>query len=455
MEKFDIAIVGSGPGGYVAALYAARSGCKVALIEKGLPGGTCLNRGCIPTKVYLESARVLGEIAGAGLFGIETAAPRIDLQKLLARKNETVARLRQGVETLISARSIAFINGTATFVSSTLLDVAGRRIEAGKIIIATGSAPQQIASVPFDHLKIISSDDALELREIPQRLLVVGGGAIGCEFASIYHSFGSRVSIVEAAQEILPGVDREIAKKAALGFKRRGISIFSGTTLVRTADAGSSIEAEFLNGERLIVDKILVSIGRRPVIDGLALENAGVRIENGSIIVDEHMRTSVENIYAIGDVTGRHQFAHVASYEALIAVDHCRGRDARADYAAVPYCVYADPEIAGVGVTEERAKELKLDYKVARFPFSALGKAHIAGKTDGTLKLIGERSTGRLLGVHIIGAQATAMIAEAVVAIKNKMTVESLSRTIHAHPTFPEALLEAAHIFNDAGIHVL
>lgn len=424
MERFDVAIIGAGPGGYTAALYAARLGKKTAVFEKDLPGGTCLNKGCIPTKILLESANLFTRIKAASSFGIEAGPARLDLQEVNSRKDAIVKRLRQSIESAFKARGIAL------FKSSVKLS----DINADNIIIATGARPVELPDLKFDHTRVLSSDDILELKALPKSLLIIGGGAIGCEFASIYNSFGCEVAVAEIMDEILPGADTETSRRLRMSLVKRGIRI---QTSAKTAHPDPSFE------------KILVCAGRAPDTEGLGLESAGIKTERGRILVDEYMRTSAGNIYAVGDAANKYRLAHAASYEAMVAVDNICGGKRKADYTAVPYCVYTDPELAGVGLTEPAAKQAGFDFKVARFPFSALGKAHIMGSTDGFVKIIGDKTSGALLGAHIIGPDASTLIAEAALGIRKGVTAEELARTMHAHPSLPEGIMEAANIFTE------
>lgn len=455
MDRFDVAILGAGPGGYVAAIYLARLGKSVAVVEKEFVGGTCLNRGCIPTKALLSSVEVLSQIKEGHSFGIEAASYKINFEKINSRKDEIVKKLRQGIETLFKARKIALFNGAGSLTGLNEISVLDKRIQAGAIIIATGSSPLEIPAFKFDHANIISSDDILRLKEPPESLIIIGGGAIGCEFAVIYNALGSKVAIIEMMDEILPNMDRETAKKLNIALKKKGIRVLTATKVERLKRLDGKVIAALSSGEELAAEKALVCVGRRPDSADLGLEGLGIKAERSRIVVDERMRASAPGIYAIGDVAGKFQLAHVASYEGIIAAKNILGEDKKADYRAVPGCIYTDPEVASVGLSEEAAKAAGLDIKVARFPYMALGKANVISKTEGFVKLIGDKKTSRLLGAHILGADATNLIAEAALAIKKDLSVEEIGDTIHAHPTLAEGLMEAAHIFSDKGIHVL
>ena len=455
MEKYDVAILGAGPGGYVAAIYLARLGKSVAVIEKDQLGGTCLNRGCIPTKALLSSIEVLSQVKESSSFGIDVASYKINFEKINSRKDDIVKKLRQGIDTLFKARKITLISGAGKLVSANEIEASGKLIEAKDIIIASGSIPLEISAFKFNHTNIISSDDILQLKDVPAGLIIIGGGAIGCEFAVIYNALGSKVTIVEMMDEILPNLDKETAKRLNLILKKKGISVLTSAKVEQLKQAEGKVSAILSSGEELTADKALVCVGRKPNSDNLGLEALGIKTERGRILTDSHMRTNIPNIYAIGDVVGRSQLAHVASYEGIAASKNIAGEKKETDYKAVPSCIYTEPEVASVGFSEEAAKNSGFDIKVARFPYMALGKAVAIAKTEGFVKLIGDKKTGRILGAHILGADATNLIAEAALAIKKDLSVEELGDTIHAHPTLAEGLMEACHIFSDKGIHVI
>ncbi|MBI4335944.1 MAG: dihydrolipoyl dehydrogenase [Candidatus Omnitrophica bacterium] len=455
MDRFDVAILGAGPGGYVAAIYLARSGKRVAVVEKDQLGGTCLNRGCIPTKALLSSVEVLSQIKEGASFGIDVASFKVNFERINSRKDEIVKRLRQGIDTLFKARKVTLFNGAGKLGGANTIEFSGTRVEAESIIIATGSTPLEIPAFRFNHTNIISSDDILFLKEVPRALIIIGGGVIGCEFAVIYNSLGAKVTIIEMMDEILPNMDKEVAKKLNLSLKKKGIKILTATKVEQLREVEGRISAVLASGEEHLADKALVSVGRKANSDNLGIEALGVKTERGRILVDERMATSVPNIYAIGDVAGKFQLAHVASYEGITAAKNICGRNTKADYKAVPSCVYTEPEVASVGLSEEVARSSGNEIKIARFPYGALGKAHVMSKIDGFVKLIGDKKTGKVLGAHILGADATNLIAEAALAIKKEISIEELGETIHAHPTLSEGLMEACHIFEDKGIHVL
>ncbi|MDD5449538.1 MAG: dihydrolipoyl dehydrogenase [Candidatus Omnitrophica bacterium] len=455
MEKYDIAVIGAGPGGYIAAIYAARAGKSVAVIEKDQLGGACLNRGCIPTKAILSSLEVLYAVKESASFGIDVPSCKINFEKIKSRKDEIVKKLRQGIAALFNARKIALFTGPGRLAGPGEIEVGGASIRAKDIIIATGSSPLEIPAFEFNHTTIISSDDLLELKDVPQSLLIIGGGAIGCEFAAMYNAMGSKVAIVEQLPEILPSMDAEIAKRLGLILKKRGVEILTGVKAERLIQKEGRLSAVLSSGRELAAEKALICVGRSPNSSGFGLENQGIRAQRGRICVDEYMRTNLPNTYAIGDVAGKFQLAHTASYEGITACRNILGEGIKADYRAVPNCIYTSPEAAGVGMTEEQAKTAGIKTKVCKFPFSALGKANVVSRTEGFVKLVGETPGGRILGVHILGHGAATLIAEAALAVKQGLSARQVADTIHAHPTFSEGLMEACHMFEDKAIHTI
>lgn len=424
MRKYDIAIIGAGPGGYVAALYAAGCGKKVALIERDLTGGTCLNRGCIPTKALLSLLK-----------------DKVDYASMAQVKDDIVNRLRNGVEGLLKSRAVDMKRGPGRLLDKGVVEAGGERVEAKSVIIATGSRPVEIASFKPDGQKITTSADMLLLKEIPQSLLIIGGGYIGCEFGYFYSSLGVKVTIAEMMDRLLPGMDRELSKNMELILKKNKVKI-----LIKTK-ADESMKPSF--------DKILVAIGRRANIEDAGLEKVGVNTKNDHIAVNQFMRTSLEDTYAIGDAVGPPMLAHAASHEGICAVDNVLGKASPVDYSAVPACIYTDPEIATVGLTKEEAISKGIKVKIAKFPFTASGKAQAMRKTQGFVKMVGEEESGTILGVHTVGPEATNLIAEATLMVKFKMKASDIAGTMHAHPTLPESLMEAAFALLGKPIHAL
>ena len=437
-KNYDLVIIGSGPGGYVAALYASRHKLKVCVIEKDLIGGTCLNRGCIPTKALIYSASILSKIKAAKEYGIETDGLRVDFPAIAARKDYIVTRLRAGIETLSRAGSIDIIKGSAKIKSSDTVIVNGGYIVTKSIIIATGSSPMPIPGITFDEVKIFSSDGILALKEIPKDLTIVGAGVIGCEFAGLFNALGAKVTMVELLDRILATQSKEVSRKMEQLFKKRGIAVRTSTKFNLSSSPG--------------LEKVLVAVGRKANIEGLGLEEAGIEIENGRIAVDGNLRTRVKNIYAIGDCVAGPQLAHKASYDGITAVENILGEPRTVDYSNVPNCIWTDPEIASVGLTEEEAKAKYPDARAAKFPYLASGKAFLMGKAEGFVKIIGD-AKGSILGVEIFGEGACDLIGEAVLAKQSGINIKDWACVVHGHPTLSEIFQEAAHVFCGTPIH--
>ena len=470
-SRFDLIVIGSGTGGYVAAIRAAQLGLSVAVVERQpVLGGTCLNWGCIPTKALLEHAHAFSVVQQAADWGIVTGAtpaPVLDMAAVLARKDKVVAGLNKGVEFLFKKHRIEWIRGSATLAGGFDVDVTGdapRSLSAREIVVATGSAPRDLPAVPVDHRRIITSDDAISLETVPARLAIIGSGAVGVEFASIFNRFGSRVTVIELLPAIVPNEDAAVSAELAKAFRKRGIDVRTSTTVTSSRVDGDevhlSIDDAAGQASSLVVDMVLVAAGRRPVTDGLGAEAAGLTLERGYVRVDDRYRTGVPGISAIGDVIAlgdrpHPQLAHVSSAEGILVAERIAGRDIRPlDYDAVPSCTYCEPEIGSVGLTEAEAVRRGHDVKVGTFPFSVLGRARIAGEPEGFVKIVGESRYDQLLGVHIIGGRATEIVAEGAVALRLESTVEDLARTVHAHPTMAEAVGEAAHAALGGAIHL-
>lgn len=451
MTKYDIAIIGSGPGGYVAGLYASRHDQKVCIIEKGLVGGTCLNRGCIPTKVMLNSASILSEIKGSAKYGIISDNIKVDFPKVASRKDEVVLKLRTGIETLLRANKIDLIRGAAQLKDRNTVTAGGMDYGAKNIIIATGSSPAELPGAGFDERDILSSDGILGLKSLPKSLVIVGGGAIGCEFADIFNSFGTKVVMVELTDRLIPTQSREVSKKLELIFKKKGIEVLTSTK-IESISKKDTLKAKLSSGKDIEAEKILISVGRRADTDNIGLENAGIKMEKRMIAVDDRLRTNADNIYAIGDCVRGPLLAHKASYDGVVAVDNILGHERHVDYSNVPSCIYTDPEIASVGISEDTVKAERMDAKVAKFPYLASGKAYLMGKSEGYIKIIGD-SEGKILGIEIMGEEACDLIGEGVLAKTVGVNIKELSRVVHAHPTLSEIFQEAAHIFCGTPIH--
>ena len=459
MPTYDIVIIGSGPAGYVAAIRAAQLGAAVAVVEDRELGGACLNRGCIPTKALLESARMLDRLRHAAEFGVKLAAPpEADYAQLAKRKDAVVERLRRGVGWLFKNASVTSVAGRATVLEPRLVEVAtpdGKvaRLESRRVLVATGSEPARPKMFPFDGARVITSDEALALTTLPESVLIVGGGYIGCEFASLWAELGAKVTLVEMLPVLLANSDADVSKEIERALLRRRVKVLTGTKIEKLAVTDAGVAAELSAGKSVEAQVAFVAVGRRANIDTCGLDSLGVKIERGSVAVDGFGRTNVEGIRAVGDVTGRIMLAHYGSEQGVVAMEHLFGRDAAPiDDAACPSCVFTIPEVATVGLTEAQAREKFGDVRVGRFPMSALGKAIASGNTAGFVKIVGD-SSDTVLGVHMIGHEVTSMIAEATLAVRLKLKISDLIHTIHAHPTMPEALHEASLDFLGRAIH--
>ena len=454
--NYDILVLGGGPGGYVAAIRAAQLGARTALIEERELGGTCLNRGCIPTKALVESARAFSVARRGAEFGVACSDVRPDYARMSQRKDEVCARLRKGVESLLKKNKVEVIAGRGRLADRHTIEVASqeaRKVSAHNLILATGSEPLKLANFPFDGKSVLTSDDALRLQGIPKSLLVVGGGYIGVEWASIFGELGARVTVVEMMDQLLPRSDADLAKELFRIFRKSGMDIHLQTQVKSVKVQDDGVACELSSGKSVVAEKVLVSVGRALNSREIGLEAAGVKSERGAILIDEHCRTNVPNIYAIGDVTGKIQLAHVATRQGIVAAECATGHDRKMDYRVVPSCVFTNVEIGSVGLTSAECAAAKIEVKESRFPFMALGKAQAIGETQGWAKIIAEAKSGEVLGVHVIGAHASDVIAEAGLAMAMEATVEEIAHTIHAHPTMPEVFSEAALAWLGRGIH--
>ncbi len=458
----SIVIIGGGPGGYVAAIRAGQLGAQVTLIEKDTLGGTCLNRGCIPTKALLESANVLAEIRDAGVFGISAEKVSIDFSAVAKRKEAVVQQLVSGVNSLMKKNKIEVIKGTGTLIDSRTVGIleTGDQINADNIIIATGSKPTTVPIKGIDEPGVITSDQALAIEKFPKSIIIIGGGVIGLEFAQIMHRMGSKVTIVEMMPQVLPTEDTEIANMLMDILKKEGMEIFTDVSV--TSISGSQQGREVVsfttgdgnNKQERVTEKVLLAVGRSPNTDDLGGDKLGLNVDNGKLVVNERMETNIPGIYAIGDVIGGLMLAHVAMAEGKCAVENILGNDCQIDYQTVPRCVYTSPAVACVGLTEAKAKQDYGDIKIGRFPFRANGKALILNETAGMVKIIADAQYGQILGVHILGPQATELIAEAVLGMRMEVTFEDAASTIHAHPTLSEAMMEAFLDVSGSRIHL-
>jgi len=463
-QGYDIVIIGAGPGGYVAALRAVQLGAKVAVVEGDRVGGTCLNRGCIPVKAMMADAHLYQKLA-SGEFGIASEGRfSVDFGRLVSRRRGVVEGLVSGVERLLESRSVDVLTGRGSIVRPGLVSVGRPRgayeIEGRAIIVATGAEPA-IAPIPGTDLPgVVTSDGLLATDALPESLVVIGGSTVGTEFACIYGALGSRVAILEK-YSFLREADATLAKRLRAVLKRRGISVRTEIDVLQIEPGqGGDLRVCYIErGSEKSIDAeaVLMATGRRPYVEGLGLDRLGVAMRGGGIAVDSHMQTSVPGIYAVGDCTGSHMLAHVASYEGVVAVESIMGYSREADYSVVPYSVYAMPEIAGVGLTEEAAVGSGLDVRVSSFPLRVNGRALTLGEPEGQVRMICQANEdgrgGRLLGVHILGTSASDLIAEAAVAMRMGATAEDIAHTMHQHPTLSEALAEAAMAQLDGAIH--
>lgn len=455
-----LAVIGGGPGGYTAAIRAAQLGAEVTVIEKDKLGGTCLNRGCIPTKALLACADALTLIQEAEEFGIEiTGEARPDLGKMLERKNKVVAQLRGGIEQLFKSHKIKMVNSMGKLIrqdGKLSVETSEGLENYEAVIIATGSEPAKFASFDFSQPTVMTSDDALELAEIPEKLLILGGGVVGCEFASLYARLGSDITLVELMPQILPIEERRIAKQLESAFKKNGIKVLAKTSIDKIIEYGDNyIKAELSNGEVVEANKLLVSIGRKLLTEGIGLKEAGVELtERGGTKVDEKMQTSVPGVYAIGDCNGGIMLAHWAAAEGVVAAQNICGKETVINKDVIPSCIFTTPEIATVGLNADRAKEKGIEIKTGRFPFAANGKAHAMGEAEGSVAIIVDAKTDKVLGGQIVGPHASDLIHEIALAVKMGVTAEQIGHTIHAHPTLSEAVLEAAENVHGMSIHI-
>lgn len=455
MNSFDVTVIGAGPGGYVAAIRAAQLGFKTAIIEKNSLGGTCLNVGCIPSKALLDSSEHYhNAVANFSAHGILVDKPKVDFEKMIQRKREVVDTNVKGIEYLMSKNKIEVFNGWGAFKDSTHVlvtkeDGSTEEIESKYIIIATGSASTELPFAPTDKERIITSTEALELKEIPKHLIVIGGGVIGLELGSVYLRLGSEVTVVEYADRVIPGMDAALSREITKVLKKQGMKFHTSTKVTAVNNNGSyvAVKAENKRGEELTFDGdyVLVSVGRKPYTEGLGLENAGIELdERGRVKTNEYLQTNVSNIYAIGDVVAGAMLAHKAEEEGVLVVEQLAGQKPHINYDLIPGVVYTWPEVAGVGKTEEQLKEAGTKYKTGTFQFRALGRARASMDIDGFVKVLADEQTDEILGVHIVGARAADLIAEAVVAMEYRASAEDITRMSHAHPTYAEAFKEAA-----------
>ncbi len=452
MPEFDLVVVGAGVGGYPSAIHAARLGAKVAIVEQGAWGGTCLNLGCIPTKALIHGVEVLKTVREAGAFGVRVPeGVELDWGALQERKRKVVGSLTGGVQTLLKANGVETVTGRGRLVEAGHVSVDGRDLSARAVVLAPGSAP---ARPPFPGAELgLTSDDVLALDHVPASLVVIGGGVVGMEFASLFNLLGTRVTVVEMLDQLVTPVDPQIASRFQQLLQRRGVKFHLSTTVEAVEGSPGAFRVRFA-GEAVEAETVLVATGRRPTTADMGLEEAGIKLERGAIQVDQHLRTSVEGVYGVGDATMISMLAHTATYQGELAAVNALGeKRITADYRAIPSCIYTDPEIAFVGVSEAQAKAAGEEVRTGAFPFTALGRAQILGDTTGQVKLVADKD-GYLLGATVMGPRATDLIAELTLALNQGLTAAEVAHTVHAHPTLPEAVMEAAMDVDGNAIHI-
>ncbi len=464
-SAYDLVVVGSGPGGYVAAIRGAQLGMSVACVERDKLGGVCLNIGCIPTKALLRNAEIVQLFARAKEWGVAFENFRADFGEEVRRSRRVADKMNKGVEFLFRKNRVTHVQGTGRLVAEGRVEVTGpdgkRQTLAAKkgIILATGSRPRELPGMPMDGETVISSTEAMLRMEAPRRMAIIGAGAVGIEFADIYAAYGTQVTVIEMLPQILPQEDEEISAILARSFRKRGMTLMTSARVSglekRNGQVRLAVGQQDGKTEAVDADVVLVAVGRQANVEGIGLEKAGVQVDRGFIKVDDRLRTTARGVYAIGDCIGGPLWAHKAMAEGVAAVESLAGvGDAGVNYASMAGCTYCHPQVASVGLTEAEARKRGLDIKVGKFPFTASGKAAALGETEGMVKLIAEAKTGELVGVHIIGAEATEMIAEASLARSHEAIVESVHRTVHAHPTLSEAMGEAALAAEGHAIHI-
>jgi len=457
MKKYDLAVIGSGPGGYVAAIRAAQKGMQVVCVEKEASlGGTCLNIGCIPSKALLHTTEYYHRIAHQGKeFGIEYADLSVNLAKMMERKQRVVTGLTSGIDFLFKKNQVTHIHGEAKLLSGTTVQVGDETFEVRHILLATGSEPIPLPFLPFDEKKVLSSTGALSLPAVPKKMLLIGAGVIGLELGSVYRRLGAEIEVIELLDRVTPGLDREISKNIQHILQKQGFSFHLGTKVTAGKVEKDKVILTLEKGETVFGDVVLVAIGRRPYFKGLGLEALGIQQDKqGRVLIDQNFRTSISTVYAIGDLVDGQMLAHKASEEGVAAVDIIAGENSHVNYLAIPNVMYTWPEVACVGMTEEEARQANLELILGKISFRAIPRARCSGDEDGLVKMIGEKSTGRLIGLHMIGPSTSEMIHEGVLAIEQKMTLAQIARASHAHPTCSEAIKEAALAALGQAIHI-
>ena len=446
MRKFDLVVIGAGPGGYVAAIRGAQLGMRVAVVDRDRPGGVCVNWGCIPSKAILKCADLYEEMKNAAAYGIACQGLSVDYAEVIRRSRRVAERMSRGVAYLFKKNGIEWIPGDARIASPRTVRVGDEELEAGNILVATGTAVRGLPGIEPDGKAVITSDEALAEETLPRSVAVLGGGAVGVEFAYVYRVFGAEVTIVEMMDQLLPRVDREVAEELAKSFRKRGIRVLTSAT-AKSLDKSAGALTVSVGGkeEALPAGKLLVAVGRKPLTEGLGLEACGVKLERGFIQVDDRFRTACPTIYAIGDVIGGMLLAHEASAEGVAAVETMAGTAShRPDPDKIPSCIYCQPEVATIGLSEEEARRRGIPVKTSKFPFTALGRAVASGHTEGFVKMVADDRYGEVIGCHIIGHGAPDLISEISLARTVEATFHEIGRSVHPHPTLPEAIKEAA-----------
>ncbi len=457
MSTYDVGIIGGGPGGYVAAIRAAQLGSTVCLIEKGQWGGTCLNRGCIPTKTLFSIAHLAEQVRNTPALNAQNTT--VDYSQTLTHKTEVIEKLTGGISQLLKRNKIQTLIGNASLTDKNTIvvnktDGTSEQIKVKNVIIATGSEPADPPVFEIDETDVLTTTGILNLTELPESLIIVGGGVSGCEFASIFNAFGCKVTVLELLPTILATEDVQVVRHIQLFMKRKGISIQTGAKITSVKKSEEGVTAVLESGESVKAEKMLVSIGRRYNSDGIRLEKVGIRIDNGKIVVNEKMQTNIPGIYAVGDVASRYLLAHVASAEGKVAAQNCLGETTEMDYQVIPWCVFTLPEIGHAGMTEKEATDEGYEVKVGRFPYGASGMALGMGEADGFVKTVMDADSGDILGAHIVGVHASTLIHEAAVAIRMGASAMDIAHTVHAHPTLSEMVMESAEAAYGRAVHV-
>ncbi|MGH9117067.1 MAG: dihydrolipoyl dehydrogenase [Acidimicrobiales bacterium] len=462
-NHFDVVLIGGGPGGYASALYGASAGLKIAIVEKEKVGGTCLHRGCIPAKELLETAAVFRHVGHAGEFGVQADAPGLDFSVSMQRKQKVVDQLWKGLEGLLKRRKVEIFNGTGTILGSKTVGIGGGssgdlQITADNLIIATGSVPKTIPGFDIDGKLIVTSDELLNLSELPSTAVVIGGGIIGFEFASMMSDLGTQVTILEALPTVLPGVDPDVADVVVRSFKKRGVDVRTGVKVTGHEPSGDATTISIEGGDPVKTDMVVMCVGRRPVTEGLGLDGIGVKVDRGFVVADERCRTGADGVWAIGDVIDTPGLAHVAYAEAIVVIKDILGEDpVPVDYDRVPVCIYSHPEVAYAGLSEPAAKEAGYDVVVSKHRWAGIGRALIIGDTDGMVKLIAEKNAdgtgGRLLGVHLAGPWATEQLGQGYLAVNWEATVDEVAHFIQPHPTLSELFGESMLALTGRSLH--